>query len=70
MSCCTAARPPHTHRPVYFEPVIDNEYLEDFYTDMPKYAFPLQVYLLNRRFEQQQQIVWSGKGGIQARALF
>jgi deoxyadenosine/deoxycytidine kinase len=23
-----------------------------------RYAFPLQVYLLNRRFAQQQQIVW------------
>ena len=52
--------------PVYYEPVIDNVYLEDFYKDMKKYSFPLQVYLLNRRFAQQlQQIVWSGKGGIQ-----
>ena len=56
--------------PVYFEPVIDNVYLQDFYADMAKYAFPLQVYLLNRRFEQQQQIVWSGKGGVQDRTIY
>ena len=44
--------------PVQYEPVIDNIYLKDFYVDMEKYAFPLQVYLLNKRFKQQQQIVW------------
>lgn len=44
--------------PVHYEPVIDNIYLKDFYLDMEKYAFPLQVYLLNKRFKQQQQIVW------------
>jgi deoxyadenosine/deoxycytidine kinase len=31
--------------PVYFEPVADNEYLEDFYRDKARYAFPLQVYV-------------------------
>jgi len=44
--------------PVNYEPVIDNVYLADFYGDMKKYAFPLQVFLLNKRFKQQQQIVW------------
>lgn len=44
--------------PVHYEPVIDNIYLQDFYLDMEKYSFPLQVYLLNKRFKQQQQIVW------------
>lgn len=51
--------------PVYYEPVIDNEYLADFYQDMQKYSFQLQVYLLNKRFKQQQQIIWEGKGGVQ-----
>lgn len=32
----------------------DNKYLADFYKDIPKYAFPMQVYLLNERFKQQQ----------------
>ena len=44
--------------PVFYEPVTNNEYLKDFYTDMKRYAFPMQIYLLNKRFKQQQQIVW------------
>ena len=42
----------------YYEPVADNEYLADFYKDKARYAFPLQVYLLNRRFQQHQQVVF------------
>ena len=56
--------------PVYYEPVMDNEYLADYYKDMKKYAFPLQIYLLNRRFKQQQQIIWAGKGGVQDRTIY
>ena len=43
--------------PVHYEPVTDNCYLDDFYKDMKRYGFPLQIYLLNKRFRQQQQIV-------------
>lgn len=50
--------------------MIHNEYLEDFYKDQKTYAFPLQVYLLNKRFKQQQQIIWSGKGGVQDRTIY
>ncbi len=32
-------------------------------------AFP-QVYLLNRRFQQHQQIIWQGKGGVQDRTIY
>lgn len=53
--------------PVYYEPVADNEYLQDFYGDIKKYSFAMQVYLLNRRFQQQQQIIWAGAGGVQVR---
>ena len=56
--------------PVHYEPVADNEYLEDFYGDIKKYSFPMQVYLLNRRFQQQQQIVWQGHGGVQDRTIY
>jgi deoxyadenosine kinase len=56
--------------PVYYEPVADNIYLEDYYKDMSKYAFGLQVYLLNRRFKQHQQIVWTGHGGVQDRTIY
>ncbi|MDC3321598.1 deoxynucleoside kinase [bacterium] len=56
--------------PVHYEPVTDNVYLADFYKDMSKYAFPLQIYLLNKRFKQQQQIVWNGRGGVQDRTIY
>mgnify|MGYP000394769600 CR=1 FL=1 len=56
--------------PVYYEPVADNVYLADYYKDMKKYAFGLQVYLLNRRFKQHQQIVWAGQGGVQDRTIY
>jgi deoxyadenosine kinase len=56
--------------PVYYEEVIENTYLEDFYNDMQKYSFPLQIYLLNRRFKQHQQIIWQGKGGVQDRTIY
>jgi len=56
--------------PVYYEPVTDNVYLADFYNDIAKYAFPMQVYLLNKRFKQQQQIIWEGRGGVQDRTIY
>ncbi len=30
--------------PCFFEPVMDNEYLADFYRDPARYSFPLQVH--------------------------
>jgi deoxyadenosine kinase len=56
--------------PVYYEPVQDNEYLEDFYKDIKTHAFAMQVYLLNKRFSQQQVIIWQGKGGVQDRTIY
>ena len=56
--------------PVFYEPVTDNAYLKDFYSDMKKYSFGMQVFLLNKRFKQQQQIVWSGTGGVQDRTIY
>jgi len=60
----------HLGLPVHFEPVIDNEYLSDFYADMARYSFPMQVYLLNRRFQQHQEIIWRGRGGVQDRTIY
>lgn len=56
--------------PVYYEEVIENTYLADFYKDMAKYSFSLQIHLLNRRFKQHQQIIWQDKGGIQDRTIY
>jgi deoxyadenosine kinase len=56
--------------PVYFEPVQDNAYLADFYKDTAKHAFAMQIYLLNRRFQQHQEIIWRGSGGVQDRTIY
>lgn len=60
----------HLGLPVHYEPVIDNEYLDDFYRDTAKYAFAMQIYLLNRRFQQHQEIIWKGAGGVQDRTIY
>jgi deoxyadenosine kinase len=60
----------HLNLPTYYEPVADNEYLEDFYKDTAKYAFSTQIYLLNRRFQQHQEIIWRGGGGVQDRTIY
>ena len=60
----------HLNLPVYYEPVQDNEYLADFYRDTKKYAFATQIYLLNRRFQQHQEVIWRGGGGVQDRTIY
>jgi deoxyadenosine kinase len=60
----------HLDLPVYFEPVQDNEYLADFYRDTARYCFATQIYLLNRRFQQHQEIIWRGGGGVQDRTIY
>ena len=48
----------------YYEPVADNEYLSDFYRDTKKYSFAMQVYLLNRRFQQHSVLAPMRSGEI------
>ncbi len=60
----------HLDMDVHYEPVADNVYLEDFYRDTPRYAFAMQVYLLNRRFQQHQEIIWRGRSAVQDRTIY
>lgn len=60
----------HLDIDVYYEPVEDNEYLADFYTDTERYAFATQIYLLNRRFQQHQEIIWKGRSAVQDRTIY
>lgn len=60
----------HLSIDVYYEPVEDNEYLADFYADTAKYSFAMQVYLLNRRFQQHQEIIWRGRSAVQDRTIY
>jgi deoxyadenosine/deoxycytidine kinase len=53
-----------------YEPVDTNPYLRDFYTDMSKWAFHVQIYFLNSRFRQVNEIQGSGKPTIQDRTIY
>jgi deoxyadenosine/deoxycytidine kinase len=52
------------------EDVVDNPYLDDFYNQMERWSFNLQVYFLNSRFRQVLQIHKSGKEIIQDRTIY
>jgi deoxyadenosine/deoxycytidine kinase len=52
------------------EDVVDNPYLDDFYNQMERWSFNLQVYFLNSRFRQVLQIRKSGKNIIQDRTIY
>lgn len=54
----------------HFEDVDDNPYLNDFYEDMQRWSFNLQIYFLNSRFEQITKIRQSGKTIIQDRTIY
>jgi deoxyadenosine/deoxycytidine kinase len=54
----------------HFESVDNNPYLDDFYTDMQRWAFNLQVFFLNSRFGQLKEIQTSGKKIIQDRTIY
>lgn len=53
-----------------YEDVIENPYLEDFYDDMKRWSFNLQIYFLNSRFRQILQIRESNIDIIQDRTIY
>ncbi len=53
-----------------YESVDHNPYLRDFYDDMTRWAFHLQIYFLNSRFNQVHQIRQSEKTIIQDRTIY
>ena len=54
----------------YYESVDDNPYLSDFYSDMERWSFNLQVYFLQHRFRHHIQIMNSSNGVIQDRTIY
>ena len=54
----------------HYEDVDDNPYLNDFYEDMQRWSFNLQVYFLNSRLNQILNIRKSGKTVIQDRTIY
>lgn len=54
----------------HFESVQDNPYLADFYDDMKRWSFPLQVYFLNHRFNTHKLIENGHASAIQDRSIY
>lgn len=54
----------------YFESVDDNPYLSNFYAEMERWAFHLQIYFLSKRFRDHKLIVESDKSVIQDRSIY
>ena len=54
----------------HFEDTEENPYLNDFYDDMQRWSFNLQIYFLNSRLNQIMQIRESNKTVIQDRTIY
>jgi deoxyadenosine/deoxycytidine kinase len=54
----------------HFESVDENPYLDDFYSEMERWSFNLQVFFLNSRFRQLLELQKSGKNVIQDRTIY
>ncbi len=60
----------HFNWEVLYESTDNNPYLEDFYHDMRRWAFNLQIYFLNSRYRQIIEIQKGDKPVIQDRTIF
>ena len=52
------------------EPVVVNPYLEDYYKDIKRWSFALEVYFLKERFRDVLDIAHTNKTIIQDRSIF
>lgn len=55
---------------VHYEDTTNNPYLSDFYDDMHRWSFNLQIYFLNSRYQQILNIRGGEKTVIQDRTIF
>ncbi len=55
---------------VHYESTDNNPYLSDFYTDMQRWSFNLQVYFLNNRYRQILNIQNGDRAVIQDRTIY
>ena len=54
----------------HYEDVENNPYLNDFYSDMPRWSFNLQVYFLHTRFRQIIDIINGNETVVQDRTIY
>lgn len=55
---------------VHYESTDDNPYLSDFYADMKRWSFNLQIYFLNSRYKQILEIQNGAKTVVQDRTIY
>ena len=60
----------HFNWEVHYESTDDNPYLSDFYTDMQRWSFNLQIYFLNSRLRQLLDILKGNRTVIQDRTIY
>ena len=54
----------------HFEDVDENPYLDDFYAEMQRWSFNLQIYFLNSRFRQVVDIRRNNRNVVQDRTIY
>lgn len=54
----------------FYESVMDNPYLSDFYGDMKRWSFNLQIYFLHHRFRNHVKMSTLSQGVIQDRTIY
>lgn len=54
----------------YYESVADNPYLSDFYSDMSRWSFNLQIYFLAHRFNTHKELTEKPGSVIQDRSIY
>ena len=54
----------------FYESVADNPYLSDFYGDMKRWSFNLQIYFLHHRFKAQKEMNKLNGGVVQDRTIY
>ena len=60
----------HYNYEAQYEDVDDNPYLDDFYEEMQRWSFNLQIYFLRSRFEQVMKVREDGLDVIQDRTIY
>lgn len=60
----------HYKYEIELEDVVDNPYLDDFYNQMERWSFNLQIYFLNSRFRQLRDIISNGRSVVQDRTIY
>ena len=53
-----------------FEPVVDNPYLDDYYKDIKRWTFALEVFFLKQRFKDMMAITQSEENIVVDRSIY